>query len=108
MGLPWTARLRHDSRRSAALPPRPGSRHPERQGIRHHRIKPNRFYPTDEAGLDVTYVARKEPLEIALGVSVETTGEEFDYLLHPGDTFPVGDQTWEVTGVDQIASSPAM
>ncbi|GGT59016.1 MULTISPECIES: DUF6406 domain-containing protein [Actinomadura] len=69
------------------------------EGVTGHRIKPNRFYTIGKAGFDVATVKRLDPPEVLLGVSMEETGEEFEYTLRPGDTFPVDDQTWQVAEV---------
>ncbi|WP_433469929.1 DUF6406 domain-containing protein [Spirillospora sp. CA-128828] len=69
------------------------------EGITEHRIKPNRFYTIGKAGFDVMRVKRQDPPEVILGVSMEKTAEEFEYTLHPGENFPVDDETWQVAEV---------
>jgi hypothetical protein len=69
------------------------------EGITQHWIKPNRFYTIGVAGFEVATVKRLEPPEVILGVAMEKTGEEFEYALRPGDTFPVEAQTWQVAEV---------
>lgn len=69
------------------------------EGITQHRIKPNRFYTIGKAGFDVARVKRLDPPEVVLGVSMEESGDEFEYALRPGDSFPVDDQTWQVAEV---------
>jgi hypothetical protein len=70
------------------------------EGITEHRIKPNRFYSTGKAGFYVKRVKREDPPEVLLGGAIEATGQEFKHALHPGDTFPVDDETWQVAEVD--------
>jgi hypothetical protein len=51
----------------------------------------------------VIFVDAREghPLTVRLGVA---TAEECRYTLHPGDTFPVGDQTWKLDRVEDAAT----
>jgi hypothetical protein len=68
-------------------------------GIVEHWIKPNRYYTIGKAGFSIRHVKRMDPPEALLDVAVEKTGEEFEYTVRPGDTFPVEEQTWQVAEV---------
>ncbi|MFG2089801.1 DUF6406 domain-containing protein [Spirillospora sp. NPDC048824] len=55
-----------------------------------------------DAGMKIGLVSiREEQDDTAATVVIATLDHsEHDFLLHPGDTFPLGDQTWELTRVE--------
>ncbi|MEU8797623.1 DUF6406 domain-containing protein [Spirillospora sp. NPDC048819] len=55
-----------------------------------------------DAGMKIGLVSVREEQDGAPATVVIATFDdgEHDFLLHPGDTFPLGDQTWKLTRVD--------
>lgn len=72
-------------------------------GVEEIRLRPGRQRNTSVGSFGVIFVDAREghPLTVRLGVATgETAEEERRYLLHPGDTFPVGDRTWRLERVE--------
>ncbi|TDC87015.1 DUF6406 domain-containing protein [Actinomadura sp. 7K507] len=55
-----------------------------------------------DAGMKIGLVSvREEQDSTAATVVIATMDDsEHDFQLHPGDTFPLGDQTWKLTRVE--------
>ena len=67
------------------------------------RLRPNTQSNTDIGSFGVVNVhegVHGGPPEVDLAVE---TDDEYDFVLHPGDTFPVRDQVWKLDHVDNPA-----